>query len=282
MKKIISILLAFLLTGMLILFCVTLLGRQIIQPGMDEGGAQVRSDIIRDEQQLIQKRIIKLADLYGFRAEPVVALITEDTLRDLNSQVSLWWSSILKKGKTGEEIIWNTDELEQILEANMTAADTEDTENLAVAATDAVRSCVIRTVLPMRQPILEVALSKAGEKLDLPNLIAFFLGTPWAVLAMCALIAGLITLVWSRKTFREALPYIGGALGAAALVMITIAVLYMSSGIHLMIREASESMAMLYRKAASHTMILGGILTAAMAAGCAVCMILSRKKEKSA
>ena len=81
----------------------------------------------------------------------------------------------------------------------------------------------------MRQSILEAALQKAGEKLDLPNLIAFFLGSCWAALALCAFLAGLIALAWSRQTFREALLYIGGALGAAALVMIAAALLCLNA-----------------------------------------------------
>ena len=282
MRKAVSILLAFILTGMLILFCTALLGRQVIQPGMNESGAQVSDDIIREEQQLIQKRITKLANLYSFRAEPVAELITEDTLRELNTQASAWWNSILKRGKAGEEVTWNTNELEQTLAANMLPSDTEDTESLAAAATDAVRSCVIRTVLPMRQSILEAALQKAGEKLDLPNLIAFFLGSCWAALALCAFLAGLIALAWSRQTFREALLYIGGALGAAALVMIAAALLCLNAGIQPMIREASESMAILFRKTASGTMILAGLLTAVMAAGSILCLAMSRKKGKTA
>ena len=41
MKKILAILLALMLTGTLILFCVSFLGRQIVLPAMDEDGAQV-------------------------------------------------------------------------------------------------------------------------------------------------------------------------------------------------------------------------------------------------
>lgn len=282
MKKVFSILLAFLLTGMLIVFCMSFLGQQLIMPAMDEDGMQASDELIREEQRLIQKRIEKLADLYGFRAEPVANAITEDTLRDLNAQTSLWWSSILKHGRTGEAIRWKTDELERILAENLTTDDPENAEGVTAAAVDAVRSSVIRTVLPMRQQILEVALHKAGEKLDLANLINFFLGTPWAELALCVLLAGVIALIWSRQTIRGALPYIGGALGAAALVMIAAAVLYLCADIRPMIREASESLAFMYQKAATQTTVRAGILTAVMAVGGILCLALGGKREKNA
>ena len=63
MKKIIAVLLAFMLTGALILFGVSFLGRQIILPAMDEDGAQVSDAVIREEQQLAQERVTKLAGL---------------------------------------------------------------------------------------------------------------------------------------------------------------------------------------------------------------------------
>ena len=49
MKKIIAVLLAFLLTGTLILFCVTFTARQVILPAMSGNGAQVSDAVIREE-----------------------------------------------------------------------------------------------------------------------------------------------------------------------------------------------------------------------------------------
>lgn len=282
MKKTISILLAFLMTGLMLLFCFTFLARELIVPAMDGKGIQTGDELIREEQQLVQKRIAKLADMYGFRAEPVAAVISEEILQDLNDQSALWWKSIMKRGKTGDAIRWKTDDVEQAIGGNLISTDREETEGVAAAGADAIRTSVIRTVLPVRQEILELGLYKAGEKLDLPNLISFFVGIPWAALALYALLAGIIALAWSGRTIRDALPYIGGSLGAAALVMIAAATLYLHIGVQPMIREASESLAFIYQRAASRTMLLAGILTLIMAAGYVLCMIAAAEKDRTA
>ena len=70
------------------------------------------------------------------------------------------------------------------------------------------------------------------------SLVAFFMGVPWAVLALCALLAGLIALIQSRR-IRGSLRYIGSAMGAAAIVIVCAAVLYLLAGVQPMIREVS-------------------------------------------
>ena len=284
MKKILAVLLAFMLTGTLILFSVSFLGRQIILPAMNEGGAQVSDAVIREEQQLARERVTRLADLYGFDAEPVVSLIGEETLRDLNSQASRWWSTVLQDGTTGESLRWDTRELEQVLASDPRLAankDPERDEYLEVSAAEDVRNSILRMVLPMRVQVIRLGLQEIGKRIDLPNIITFFLEVPWAALALCALLAGLIALL-QGKTFRGAPLYIGSALGGAALVLVVLAVLYLCAGILPMIREASAGLTIQYRSILSGTMIRAGILTAALAAGCVLCLAPKRKNRESA
>ena len=274
MKKILAVLLAFMLTGTLILFSVSFLGRQIILPAMNEGGAQVSDAVIREEQQLARERVTRLADLYGFDAEPVVSLIGEETLRDLNSQASRWWSTVLQDGTTGESLRWDTRELEQVL-----ASDPH--EYLEVSAAEDVRNSILRMVLPMRVQVIRLGLQEIGKRIDLPNIITFFLEVPWAALALCALLAGLIALLQGKK-FHDAALYIGSAMGGAALVLAALMALYLCAGILPMIREASAGLTIQYRSILSGTMIRAGILTAALAAGCVLCLAPKRKNRESA
>ena len=282
MKKIIAVLLALLLTGSLVLFCVTFVGRQVLLPAMGEEGAPVSDSLIREEQRLVRERITAMADLYHFEAEPVISVITEDTLRDLNQQASLWWSSILKDGKTGEELKWDTSELEKVLESDAVLGQMEDrdrAEYLAISALEDIRKNIIRLVLPMRQKIVFLGMQEADKRIDILNLISFFMGTPWAALALCALLAGLIVMLESRK-FKGAVQYIGSALGAAALVLITLIVLYLCAGIQPMVQEASASLAVQYHSVESGAMIRAGILAAALAAGCIICLTVSGKNRE--
>ena len=284
MKKILAVLLAFMLTGTLILFSVSFLGRQIILPAMNEGGAQVSDAVIREEQQLARERVTRLADLYGFDAEPVVSLIGEETLRDLNSQASRWWSTVLQDGTTGESLRWDTRELEQVLASDPRLAankDPERDEYLEVSAAEDVRNSILRMVLPMRVQVIRLGLQEIGKRIDLPNIITFFLEVPWAALALCALLAGLITLLQGKK-FHDAALYIGSAMGGAALVLAALMALYLCAGILPMIREASAGLTIQYRSILSGTMIRAGILTAALAAGCVLCLAPKRKNRESA
>ena len=284
MKKILAVLLAFMLTGTLILFSVSFLGRQIILPAMNEGGAQVSDAVIREEQQLARERVTRLADLYGFDAEPVVSLIGEETLRDLNSQASRWWSTVLQDGTTGESLRWDTRELEQVLASDPRLAankDPERDEYLEVSAVEDVRNSILRMVLPMRVQVIRLGLQEIGKRIDLPNIITFFLEVPWAALALCALLAGLIALLQGKK-FQDAALYIGSAMGGAALVLAALMALYLCAGILPMIREASAGLTIQYRSILSGTMIRAGILTAALAAGCVLCLAPKRKNRESA
>ena len=285
MKKILAILLAFLLTGALALFCVSFVGRQAIAPAMREGGAPVSDAVLRAEQQLAEKRVRDLADLYRFDAEPVIDLINaENTLGSLNSQASLWWSTLLKDGIVGDRPEWDTEELEQVIGADARLAAMEDRERaeyLAVSGTESVRGSMIRMVLPMRLETVRLGVQKIEKKVDAVNLISFFMGVPWAALALCALLAGLIVLLRSGK-FRGPLQYIGSALGAAALVMAAVMVLCLCAGIGPMIREASEGLAIQYGSMVSGALLRAGILTAVMAAGCVLCLLGSRKNGTAA
>ena len=284
MKKILAVLLAFMLTGTLILFSVSFLGRQIILPAMNEGGAQVSDAVIREEQQLARERVTRLADLYGVDAEPVVSLIGEETLRDLNSQASRWWSTVLQDGTTGESLRWDTRELEQVLASDPRLAankDPERDEYLEVSAAEDVRNSILRMVLPMRVQVIRLGLQEIGKRIDLPNIITFFLEVPWAALALCALLAGLIALLQGKK-FHDAALYIGSAMGGAALVLAALMALYLCAGILPMIREASAGLTIQYRSILSGTMIRAGILTAALAAGCVLCLAPKRKNRESA
>ena len=284
MKKITAWLLAFLLTGFLILFSVTLLCRQVIAPAMTEEGAPVSDTVIREEQEMLRRRLDGIADIYGIPVEPAVNALDEATLRDLNTQASQWWSGVMKTGKPAGWVTWNTEELEQaMVAAAETAApeNTEDAVSLSMAGMEAIRRSVVRSVLPMRQEIIEPGLQKVRQKIDLPNLITFFLGIPGAALAICVLLSGLIALLESRY-IRGCLKYIGAALGAAALVIIALGGMYLSMGIESMLQEASESMMVIYRDALSRALVPAAVLLGVMIIGSILCLALCRGRDRTA
>lgn len=284
MKKIVLIPLAFLLTASLILFSLSLIGNSIIAPAMGENGAQVSDTVIREEMSLIRERITKLSELYGFTAEPVIAYVDEETVRELNRQASLWWSSALKEGKAGDDLSWSISGLMEILSSDPAldkAKEEDQTESLILNIAEEVRKSVFRVILPMRQITIRLGLKEAGGIVDLPNLVSFFLGVPWAALALSALLAGLIALLENRN-LKKGMIYIGSALGAAAMVLAAVAVLYLCAGILPMIREASQSLTIQYSHVAKGVMILALVLIIVMTAGCVLCLRQRRKDVKAA
>lgn len=284
MKKAAAVLLALLLTGALVFFCVSFIGRQVILPAMSEGGAKVSDGVIREEMELARERIGELAELHGFDAEPVIGAVSEETLRDLNSQASGWWSTLLREGKPGEPLQWDAEEVEKAIVPDSLQNPEEnpaEAEYLKSSTAEEVRNSITRMVLPMRQQTIRLGMQEIGKRVDLPSLVSFFLGVPWAVLALCALLAGLIALLDGRK-FHAALTFIGSAFGAAALVLAALVLLFMNAGIQQMIGEASAGLAIQYRSVISGSAVLAGILAAALAAGCILCLAFSRKGGKTA
>lgn len=284
MKKALTILLSLLLTGALILFGLCFTAQQFLAPGTAEDGAQVSDAVIRYEQELIRKQITQLAETYGFTAKPVADAISEETLRDLHSQAALWWNSVLTDGKPGTEIDWDTGDIETILaddEALQNGHSPEEARALAVSAAEEIHRGVSRTVLPLRQQVIRLGMREAGKRIDLPNLIEFFLGLPWALLAVCALLAGLIALLQVRIP-RGGLYHIGSAAGAAALVLAVLALMSLCTGIRPMILEASGGLAIQYDNAATLSLIRLSAVTVILLAGCVICLKASGKRRKNA
>ena len=283
MKKIMTWLLAFLLTGSLVLFCVSYIGRSAVAPALGDQGAKVSGRVIAAEKELIREKINDMAALYGFTAEPVIAVISDDVLNDLNARASLWWSSVLADGTPGQQPKMDTQELRQVLSADPLVSRGENPEAQAETIADAVSQGVVRIVLPMRQETLNIGMREAGKRVDLVNLFTFFIRVPWAALALSALLAGLIALLESRQ-ISGCLKYIGAALGAAAIVLIAISVLMANAGIRPMILEASRSLAIQYDSVLTEALIRAGALAAVLTAGsvlCLICFQRSRNKHEA-
>ena len=282
MKKIIAFLLAFLLTGTLALFGACFTASLTAAPAMREGGAPVSSQVLAQEQELIKKRITDLAGLYGFSPEPVIAFVDGNTMAAMNQESALWWNSVLTAGNLGKAPSLDKRALVQILRADtgmMEGKDETDQEILADEAAEAVSRSVTRVVLPLRQEVVSIGLEEAAKRVDVPNVIAFLMDLHWILLALAALLAGLIALLESRR-LRSALPYIGSAMGAAVLVMLAGVLLIPGSGIGARIREASESLSIQAGSLFSGFLLRFGALCAVLLAGCILCLTLCRRTGK--
>lgn len=282
MKKIIAWLLAFLLTGALILFCAAFTLRLTLIPAFASTGAPVPERVAEAEKGLIRERTSALAELHGFTPGPVADWLTGSALTELNEQASLWWSSVLADGNTGVKLKLDTRELREILADDPLLQEREDPEAEAETLADLVSEDAIRVVLPLRQEIMTAGLREAGKRVDLVNLVTFALQVPWTALALSALLAGLIALtaLWENRRLSTCLKYIGSALGAAALVLVVSGALAALAGVRPMILEASRSLAVQYDSVLTGVLLRLGACALVLLAGCVLCLILYRRSLK--
>ena len=186
---------------------------------------------------------------------------------------------MLRDGRAGNELRWDTKEVEQILMEDPAVQENPDeAAYFAYSVSEEIHKSIVNMVLPMRQLVFSLGLEKAEKRVDLVNIVEFFLGMPWAALALCALFAGLAAL-FDGRPLRRALRYIGSALGAAALVMAAIAVLYLCAGILPMIQEASAGLTLQYQSVVTGSLLLTAGIVAVFAAGCVVCLLKCREKK---
>ena len=279
MKNIVAWFLAFLLTGALLLFCMGLLFHQTVAPAVDEK-ARMSEQVISTEKELIRENVENLAAVYGFSAEPVIASVDDETLRDLNEQATEWWSSLLADGKAGMELYLDTSGIRKILLEDPLLSEQEDLDAYIEMLAGEISKSIRRVVLPMRQETIQIGVKEANKRVDIVNLVVFFLDLPWAALALAALLAGLIALLECRRISR-CLKYIGSAAGAAALILIVIAALACFAGIQPMIREASRSLAVQYTSVLNGILLTTGFMTAVLLAACVISLILYRRCEKN-
>lgn len=285
MKKVLCWVLALLLTGTLALFGFSYSVSRAVDPAMREGGAVPSENVQQMEMQLIRSKVEELAPAWGFSAETAMKYITPEKLAGMNKQAALWWNGLLVRGEPGDAPAFDTGEMAAAFTADMAPAGGgdapgEEAEMRAAEAANAVSESIQRIVLPLRLPIIGKGLAEASARVDLGNVIRFLLGIRWAALALCALLAGLIALLESRR-LRESLKYIGAAMGAAVLVTAAGAVLYILSGVDRLIAGASPSLSVQYASLFSAAGIRLAVYTGVLLAGCIVCLICCRRPHEA-
>ena len=234
------------------------------------------------EMELIREKIAELAPIYEFSAETAMEYITPDKVAEMNEQAASWWNGLLTNGEAGEAPVFDTEELVSAFTEDLMPAGSDqeepdgEAELRASDSANAIAGSVLRIVLPLRLPVISIGMGKAAERVDVGNIIRFLLGIRWAALALCALLAGLIALLESRK-LRMSLKYIGSAMGAAVLVIIAGCVLYVLTGVDRLIAGASPSLSVQYGSLLNSAMIPLFIYTGVQFIGCIVCLILCRR-----
>ncbi len=250
MKKAIVLILAFLLTGSLVLLAVSAPFGRGLSSGLRWSVAEISGAVTEEEVRLARERAGEIAELYGFDPETVMPLITREQMEEMNRQTSLWWHELLSEGKTGEAPVFEPEELEEKIAADLAGRMGEDEAfSLAEEAAELIRERITRIALPLRQNVISRGLLEMNQRLDWKGAIDLGTGLPLAAFTLCAVLSGLIALL--SPSLREGLYALGGALAGAALVVVALWIAARGLGLQAMIREASESLALQYTSVVS-------------------------------
>lgn len=250
MKKAIVLILAFLLTGSLVLLAVSAPFGRVLSSGLRESGAEISGAVTEEEVRLARERAGEIAELYGFDPETIAPLITREQMEELNRQTSLWWHELLSEGKTGNAPVFEPEEMvERIADDLAGRMEEEEALSLAGEAAVQIRERVTRIALPLRQNVISRGLLEMNQRVDWKGFVDFGTGLPLAAFALCAVLSALIALL--SPSLREGLYALGGALAGAALVVVALWIAARALGLQAMIREASESLALQYTSVVS-------------------------------
>ena len=273
--------LTFMLTGLLALTLFSFAARHLLTPAEGEGSVQLNETLISQEAELAEAKIRQLAEVYPFQPETVLDVLDRETLTEMSRQSAAWWRQLLTEASLRERPDFETEELETALfsDPGIMELRENEAESTVREISAKVKEILQRTVLPMRQPVLSRVMKELKERFDLKNLIDFATGLPWALLALCAVIAGLIALVTARK-MRLTLKYLGAAFGGAVLTVAAVWLAVHFAGLIPLIRESSESMARQAEMLANRVLLREGAMALAMALGSVACLFLYRRGGK--
>lgn len=212
-----SVLLAVLLTAnaALVTGILTFGDRALhISVATDDGILDMEMDEIGDT-------VDALAEEYHFSAETVRNMIDREAVSLFASDVVAWWTGTLSEGAETQVPVYENSELEQAIREDEGFQNANPKNRHKTLARDKIAAVitdkVTGTVIPVRQDLTTLLLTKGTEKLDVPLYAAYLTKLPWLLLAFSVLIACVIALLLSKR-ISESLVYIGGAIGAAAIL----------------------------------------------------------------
>ena len=229
-----------------------------------------------------EEKIGELAQEYRFPAELTTDLLTLEAFREKNREVAAWWTEVLTTGKSNSTPDWKLPELRSALEMNPSFAeglDESEVASRAIEATEAVEKVLSVTVLPVRIKLVRAGLDWLQKRVHVGSLVRFASGLPVILLALAALLAGLIALINVRHPVGW-MRIFGCVLGGAALSLAVVMLLFRLLNLDGMIREASQVLSAQYGILAGNTLLRLGLMTLGFAALSALLLILFSKRTR--
>ncbi len=244
--RLVSGVLAFLLMLTLTSTCLAWQVNRVATDSDLHGEIATDSRITAMQMERVRQRVAELAGEYHFREETAMQFITEESLAEYSHKVIAWWMGLLGENPETEAPQWDTGELEQAIREDALFQEHTPANMRRTTARDLIAyeigMEINRAVLPVRSDILSIAMPKVLEKVAVPVYMRYLAMVPMLCAGASAVLALLILLATLRRASKAA-RYIGIALAAAALCIVTVGVVVYLLDITGMIGEISTLLA---------------------------------------
>jgi len=238
--------LAFLLMLTLTLTCLAWQVNRVATDGDLHGKIATDSRITAMQMERVQRRVAELAGEYHFQEETAMQFVTAESLAEYSREAIAWWMGLLGEEPETEAPQWDTRELEQAIREDALFQEHTPSNMRRTTARDLIAYeigvAVNRAVLPVRADILSLVMPKVLETVDVPVMMQYLAMAPMLCAGASAVLALLILLVTLRRASKAA-RYIGTALVASALCVVTVGVTVYLLGVTGIIGEISTLLA---------------------------------------
>ena len=228
----------------------------------------VDDTVIGQQIARAEEEIGELAREYHFPAELITDSLTREAFVEKNRKAAAWLTGLMTTGRSSEAPEWKLPELRDALEMNpeFRKGRTEDEiSSLAMDATEEAEKLLTNTVLPIRSKLAQAGMNWIQRRVHVTSLVRFLSGMPGVLLAVSALLAGLIALINVRQPIRW-LRVFGSALGGAAISLLLVMLFTRLVNLGGMIREASQVLAGQYDILSVNTLLWMGLSALGMGA----------------
>lgn len=228
----------------------------------------VDDTVIGQQIARAEEQIGELAREYHFPADLITDTLTREAFVEKNREVAAWMTGLTTTGRSSEAPEWKLPELRGALELNPEFREgrgEDEISSLAMDATEEAEKLLTNTVLPIRSKLAQAGMNWVQRRVHVTSLVRFLSGVPGILLAVSALLAGLIALINLRQPIRW-LRVFGSALGGAAISLLLVMLFTKLINLGGMIREASQVLAGQYDILSVNTALWVGLSALGMAA----------------
>ena len=216
-----AILLTFLMT--LTLFAAPLLWQGVRLLTDETLHESVALDSAVNDAQIVRitNMVENLAAEQSFDPATVLALVTPDAVRAYNAEVIRWLMGLLQPDPVLTAPEWDAETIQDAVREDPLFQEAVPSTLRRATARDKVAyptaEAIQATVLPIRDQLVTLAMSKVLEKVDLPALLTLAGRVPPVLAGASALLALLVLALMHRRLCKGGM-YIGSALAAAGLL----------------------------------------------------------------